>query len=231
MDKVIASIEEAVKDIDSGARILVGGFGIAGFPFNLINALIQREIKDLTIICTSSAGWFPFVESDRAKKIISGFTAHTLRADITNAIEAKVRSGVLAVENVPHGIFCERIRAYKAGFAGFYTRIGAGTPLADGKETKVFDGQEYVLERALEADFALIRGYQGDRFGNILCRYAARNVNVEMAGAAGITIAEVEEIVEAGKMNPDFVTIPGIFVQRLVQAPKIVVWKDGHESV
>ena len=231
MNKIVESVEEAIKDIHSGARIMVGGFGIAGFPYTLINALAQKEIKDLTILCTSSAGWLPFVERDMVKKVISGFTAHSLRPEITDLIEGKVRSGVLAVETVPHGILSERIRAHKAGLAGFYTRIGVGTVFAEGKETRVFDGKEYVLERSIGADFALIRGHQGDRFGNIVCRYVARNANVDMAGAATITIAEVEQIVEEGKINPDHVTIPGIFVQRLVTAPKIVRWLHGHETL
>lgn len=231
MNKIIKSVEEAIKDIHSGARILIGGFGIAGFPYTLINALAQKEIKNLTIHCTGSAGWLPFVERDMVKKVISGFTAHSLRAEITDFMEGKVRSGLLEVETVPHGILSERIRAHKAGLAGFYTRIGVGTVFAEGKETRVFDGKEYVLERAIETDFALIRGQQGDRFGNILCRYAARNANVDMAGAATVTIAEVEEIVEEGKIDPDHVTIPGIFVQRLIQAPKIVRWLHGHETL
>ncbi len=231
MNKVVVSVEEATKDIHSGARILIGGFGTTGFPFNLINAVIQKEVKDLTILCTGSSGWLPFVQQGRAKKIISGFTSHSLRSEITEIIEAKVRCGVLAVETVPHGILSERIRAHKAGIAGFYTRIGVGTVFAEGKETRVFEGQEYVLERSLGADFALIKGYQGDRMGNIVCRYVAKNANVEMAGAATVTIAEVERIMDVGEINADHVTIPGIFVQRLVRAPKIVKWLDGHERI
>ena len=172
-----------------------------------------------------------FVENDRVRKIIAGFTSHPLRSDITGLVEAKVRSGVLKVENVPHGILSERIRAHKAGIAGFYTRIGVGTIFAEGKEVRIFDGKEYVLERALAADFALIKGYQGDRFGNIVCRLVARNRSVEMAGAATMTIAEVEHIVNAGEIDPDHVTIPGIFVQHVVEAPKVTKWYDGHESI
>lgn len=227
----MGSIEEAVKDIHSGAQIMIGGFGTTGFPFSLINALIQKGVNDLTILCTGSSGWLPFVEKDRARKIISGFTGHALRSEITEIIEAKVRSGKLTVETVAHGILSERIRAHKGGIAGFYTRIGVGTVVAEGKETRIFEGKEYVLERAIGGDFALIRGYQGDRFGNIVCRHVARNANVDMAGAAPVTIAEVEHIVEENEINPDHVNIPGIFVQRVVRAPKIVKWLDGHETI
>lgn len=231
MNKIVASVEEAIKDINDGTRVMVAGFAASGVPNNLVNALIKKGTKDLTIICTGSPEWLPFVENDRARKIIAGFTSHSLRPEITELIEAKVRSGALEAETVPHGILSERIRAHKAGITGFYTRIGVGTVFAEGKETRVFEGQEYVLERALGADFALIKGYQGDRLGNIVCRYAARNRSVEMAGAATVTIAEVEHIVEVGKINPEHVTIPGIFVQRVVKAPKIVKWLDGHETL
>lgn len=231
MNKIVTSVEEAIKDISSGSHLMVAGFAACGGPNNLVNAIIKKGTKDLTIICTGSPEWLPFVENDRARKIIAGFTSHSLRPEITEIIEAKVRSGELEVETVPHGILSERIRAHKAGIAGFYTRIGVGTIFAQGKETKVFGGQEYVLEQALGADFALIKGYQGDRLGNIVCRFVARNRSVEMAGAAKVTIAEVENIVEVGDINPEHVTIPGIFVQRVVKAPKIVRWLDGHETL
>ena len=231
MNKIFGSAEEAVADIPDDARVMVGGFAASGLPNTLVSTLIAKGSKNLTIICNGSPEWLPFVENHRAKKLIAGFTSHSLRAEITELVEAKVRAGTLEVETVPHGILSERIRAHKAGLAGFYTRIGVGTIFADGKETKVFDGKEYVLERSLGADFALIRGHLGDRLGNIVCRYVARNRNDEMAGAATVTIAEVERIVEVGDIDPEQVTIPGIFVQRVVQAPRIVRWLDGHETL
>jgi 3-oxoacid CoA-transferase A subunit len=231
MNKVVTSAEEAVQDIYDGARIMLSGFAGCGHPHNLIEALIKKGTKDLTFICTATSACMRFVENDRVKEIIAGFTSHPLRADITELIEAKVRSGVLKVENVPHGILSERIRAHKAGIVAFYTDIGVGTIFAEGKEVRTFDGEEYVLERALGADFALIKGYQGDRVGNVVCRLVARNRSVEMAGAATMTIAEVEHIVDVGEINPDHVTIPGIFVQRVVKGPRIIKWYDGHESI
>jgi 3-oxoacid CoA-transferase subunit A len=231
MNKIVESLAEAVKDIKDGARLMVGGFAACGGPNNLVQALIAQGTKDLTIICTGSPEWLPFVSNDRVKKVISGFTSHSLRPEITEVIESKVVAGKLEVETVPHGILSERIRARKAGIPGFYTPIGVGTVFGQGKEIKVFGGKECVLETALEADFALIAGYRGDRLGNIACRYVARNRNVEMAGAATVTIAEVEHIVKAGDLDPERVDIPGIFVQRVVQAPKVVKWLDGHEAI
>lgn len=231
MNKIVPSIEEAIADIHDGARVMVGGFAASGVPNNLVNALINKGAKDLTIICNGSSEWLPFVENDRVKQLIAGFTSHSLRADITDKIEAKVRSGALTVETVPHGILSERIRAHKAGIPAFYTTIGLGTVFGEGKETKSFDGKECVLERSIGADYALISAYQGDRLGNLICRYSAMNRNVEMAGAAKVTIAEVEHIVDLGALEPNHISIPGIFVQRLIKAPKIVKWLDGHESV
>lgn len=231
MNKVVESLTEAIKDIEDGARVLVGGFAASGGANNLVQALIQKGTKNLTIICTGSPEWMPFVENGRARKVISGFTSHSLRPEITEIIESKVRAGTLEVETVPHGILSERIRARKAGIPGFYTLVGVGTVFGAGKETKAFDGVECVLERAIEADFALIRGNWGDRFGNLTCRFVARNRNTEMAGAATVTIAEVEQVVEVGTIDPERVDIPGIYVQRVVEAPRIVRWLDGHEAI
>ena len=180
MNKIVASPQEAVKDIPDGARVMVGGFAACGGPNTLVKALIEKGAKDLTIICTGSPEWMPFVENDRARMVISGFTSHSLRPEITEVIESKVRAGLLQVETVPHGILSERIRANKAGIPAFYTPIGVGTVFGQGKEIKVFVGKECVLERAIDADYALIVGHQGDRLGNIACRYVARNRNVEM---------------------------------------------------
>ena len=191
MNKIIASAEEAVRDIFDGARIMLGGFAGSGHPLNLMEALLKKGTGNLTFICTATSACMRFVEHDRVKEIIAGFTSHPLRPDITEIVESKVQSGAMKIENVPHGILSERIRAHKAGIVAFYTDIGVGTVFAEGKEARTFDGKDYILERALGADFALIKGYQGDRFGNVVCRLAARNRNVEMAGAARITIAEV----------------------------------------
>ena len=229
MNKVFESPADAVADVFNGATILVGGFGGCGDPFNLMNALLQRGVKDLTIVGTGPAEWGPFVQNGAARKIISGFTNHPLQGEITVMIEELIRSGKLEAETVPHGILEERIRAAGAGLTAFYSPVGVGTTLEIGKEKRFIDGQECLLEYALKADFALVKGYQGDCFGNIVCRLAAGNRNITMATGAKITIAEVEEIVQTGQLDPNRIDIPGIFVDRVVKVPKIVRWLVSKE--
>jgi len=224
VNKVVASLQEAVADISDGAVIFVGGFGGSGNPFNLIDALVQRGLRNLTIVGNDSSHWLPFVEKGQAKKIISGFTNHPLRSEITKIVDGLVRVGKLEAETVPHGTLEERMRAAGMGIAGFYTPTGVGTVVEQGKEKRVFDGREYILELALKGDFALIKGYKADRYGNIICRFGAGNRNIVMATAARVTIAEVEEVVDVGQLDPERVDIPGIFVHMVVKAPKKAVW-------
>ena len=224
MDKVFSTPWEAVKEVRDGSVVIVGGFGGSGVPYNLIEALLDQGAKDLTVVSNDPMEWFPFAEKGRVRKVISGFTNHPVRAEITEEVEKLVRAGKLEAEAVPHGTLEERIRAGGMGIAAFYTPTGVGTPVEEGKEKRAFNDREYLLETALKGDVALIKGYQADRFGNVVCRLAAGNRNIVMACAATLTIAEVEEIAPPGSIDPNRVDIPGIFVNRVVQAPKIVRW-------
>ena len=224
MDKVFSTPWEAVKEVRDGSVVIVGGFGGSGVPYNLIEALLDQGAKDLTVVSNDPMEWFPFAEKGRVRKVISGFTNHPVRAEITEEVEKLVRAGKLEAEAVPHGTLEERIRAGGMGIAAFYTPTGVGTPVEEGKEKRAFNGREYLLETALKGDVALIKGYQADRFGNVVCRLAAGNRNIVMACAATLTIAEVEEIAPPGSIDPNRVDIPGIFVNRVVQAPKVVRW-------
>ncbi|MDP6100608.1 MAG: CoA transferase subunit A [Dehalococcoidia bacterium] len=224
MDKVFSTPQEAVKEVRDGSVVIVGGFGGSGVPYNLIEALLDQGAKDLTVISNDPMEWFPFAEKGRARKVISGFTNHPVRAEITEQVEKLVRAGKLEAEAVPHGTLEERIRAGGMGIAAFYTLTGVGTPVEVGKEKRAFNGKEYLLETALKGDVALVKGFQADRFGNVVCRLAAGNRNIVMACAATLTIAEVEEIAPPGSIDPNRVDIPGIFVNRVVQASKVVRW-------
>jgi 3-oxoacid CoA-transferase A subunit len=224
MNKVVLSLREAVADIPVGAVVLIGGFGGSGLPSHLVNALVEQGARDLTIVCNDPQEWLPFAHSRQMRKLISGFTNHPLRPEWTRLIDGLVKEGQLEVETVPHGVLEERIRAGGAGFAAFYSPIGIGTMVEGGKEKRLFEGREYLLEMALKADYALVKGWKADRWGNVVTRLAAGNRNITMAMGARITIAEVEEIVELGELDPNRVDIPGIFVNRVVQAPKVVRW-------
>jgi len=224
VDKVFSTPQEAVKEVRDGSVVIVGGFGGSGVPYNLIEALLDQGAKDLTVISNDPMEWFPFAEKGRARKVISGFTNHPVRAEITEQVEKLVRAGKLEAEAVPHGTLEERIRAGGMGIAAFYTLTGVGTPVEVGKEKRAFNGKEYLLETALKGDVALVKGFQADRFGNVVCRLAAGNRNIVMACAATLTIAEVEEIAPPGSIDPNRVDIPGIFVNRVVQASKVVRW-------
>ena len=224
VNKIYQSCAEAVADIWDGAVVLVGGFGGSGDPFNLINALVDHGARDLTIVGTGPAEWRPFIDKGLARKIISGFTNHPTRPEITDMVESLVRSGKLEIETVPHGILEERIRAAGVGIPAFYSPVGVGTPLEVEREKRKFGVREFLLEHALKGDFALIKGHKADRLGNIVCRLAAGCRNITMAMGADITIAEVEEIVDVGELDPNRIDIPSIFVHRVVMAPKIVKW-------
>jgi 3-oxoacid CoA-transferase subunit A len=214
MNKVLASAEDAVALIPDAASILMGGFGLCGIPENLIQALRARGTKDLTII-SNNAGVDDFgigilLRSRQVRKMISTYVGEN------KEFERQFLAGEIEVELIPQGTFSERIRAAGAGIGGFYTPTGFGTLAAEGKETRVIDGRHYVLESPLKADFALVRAWKGDRAGNLVYRRTARNFNPVMATAAGVTIAEVEHLVDAGEIDPDHVITPGIFVRHIV---------------
>jgi 3-oxoacid CoA-transferase subunit A len=214
MNKVLPSAEAAVALIPDGATIMMGGFGLCGIPERLIEALHARGTRNLTII-SNNAGVDEFgigmlLKTRQVRKMISTYVGEN------KEFERQFLSGELEVELVPQGTFSERIRAGGAGIAGFFTRTGYGTIVAEGKETRIIDGVPYVLEGPLRADFAFIRGWRGDRVGNLTYRRTARNFNPMMATAAKTTIAEVEELVEPGEIDPHHVITPGIYVSHIV---------------
>ncbi len=229
MNKIVADVKQALADVFDGAVVLIGGFGGSGNPHNLINALVERGARELTIVSNDWTQWTALLENGQVKSLISGFTNHPFRPDMTKLAEELTQAGKLDLETVPHGILEERIRAAKVGISAFYCPVGVGTVVEQDKEKRSIDGTECLLQYALKADFALIKGYRADRLGNIQCRFAAGNRNVTMAGAAKLTIAEVERTVEVGELDPERVTIPGLFVDRVVKMPKLVRWLDGHE--
>lgn len=214
MNKVVASAHEAVADIPDGAVIMAGGFGLCGIPENLIAAIAARGIRDLTCVSNNAGvdgfGLGILLRNRQVRKMISSYVGEN------KEFERQYLSGELEVELVPQGTLAERIRAGGAGIPAFYTPTGYGTAVAEGKETREFDGRMYVLERALHADFAIVKAWKADTHGNLVYRRTARNFNPMMASAARVTIAEVEEIVPAGAIDPDLVHTPGIFVQRVV---------------
>ena len=215
MNKVLASAQEAVAVIPDGATILMGGFGLCGIPENLIVALHARGTKDLTVI-SNNAGVDDFgigvlLKSRQVRKMISTYVGEN------KEFERQYLTGELEVELVPQGTFSERIRAGGAGIGGFFTPTAYGTLVAEGKETRVIDGRPYVLETPIRADFAFVRAWKGDTAGNLVYHRTARNFNPVMATAALVTIAEVEQLVEPGAIDPDHVITPGIFVKHIVQ--------------
>jgi 3-oxoacid CoA-transferase subunit A len=213
--KVVANAVDAVKDIPDGATIMMGGFGLCAIPENLIEALRQRGTKNLTVISnnagTTHYGISTLLRNRQVRKMISTYVGEN------EVFEQQVLAGELEVELVPQGTFAERIRAGGAGIGGFFTPTGAGTLVAEGKETRVINGKSYLLEYPLHADYAFVKAYQGDKLGNLVYRKTARNFNPIMATAAKITIAEVEHLVEPGELDPDLVHTPGIYVKRIFQ--------------
>ena len=213
MNKVVTSAAEAVAGIPDGATLMVGGFGLCGIPVNLIEALRDQGTRDLTIISNNAGiddyGLGILLRSRQVRRMISTYVGEN------KEFERQFLAGELEVDLIPQGTLSERIRAGGAGIGGFYTPTGYGTLVAEGKETREIDGRHYVLEKPLTADFALIKAHRGDRVGNLTYRRTARNFNPMMATAAKVTIAEVEELVEPGAIDPDIVVTPGIFVDRL----------------
>jgi 3-oxoacid CoA-transferase A subunit len=218
INKVMNSAAEAVADIPSGCTLLVGGFGLCGIPENLISAVVERGINDLTVV-SNNAGVDDFglgylLATRQIKKMVSSYVGE-------NAIFAnQFLDGELEVEFNPQGTLAERMRAGGHGIPAFYTPAGVGTQIAEGKETRDFGGRQYVLETAIVGDFALVKAWKGDRHGNLVFHKSARNFNPLCAQAGRITIAEVEELVEPGQLEPDMIHIPSIFVQRIIQGER-----------
>ncbi|HEY8074819.1 MAG TPA: CoA transferase subunit A, partial [Labilithrix sp.] len=231
MDKVKKSAREAVSDVPSGATVLAGGFGLCGIPENAIRALSELGVKDLTFVSNNCGvddfGLGILLRNKQIKKMISSYVGEN------KEFERQYLSGELEVELTPQGTLAERLRAGGAGVPAFYTPTGAHTAISDGglplryapdgtvaktsakKETREFDGRSYVLERAITGDFAIVKAWKGDRFGNLVYRHTAMNFNPMMATAAKVTIAEVEELVDVGQLDPDHVHTPGIYVHRI----------------
>jgi len=222
MNKVFPSAEAAIFDIEDGASILSGGFGLCGNPENLIRALHKKGVKDLTIISnncgTDEYGLGILLQAGQVHKMVASYVGENKN------FERQFLSGELEVELVPQGTLAERIRCGGAGIPAFFTPTAVGTMLAEGKEVRLFDGREYVMERGLRADFALVHAWKGDRYGNLVYRKTARNFNPLVAAAGLITIAEVEHLVEPGEIESDLVHTPGIYVDRVVQGEFYEKW-------
>ena len=215
MDKVVASAEEAIQDILDGATIMVGGFGLCGMPENLIRALVHKGVKNLTTISNNvgvdGVGMALLLANGQIRRHIGTYVGEN------KLLEQMVLNGTVHLDLIPQGTFSERIRAGGAGIPAFFTPTGVGTVVAEGKETREFDGRTYIMERALKADFAFVKAWKGDKWGNLVYRKTARNFNPMMATAAKITIAEVEHLVEPGELDPDLIHTPSVYVKRIFQ--------------
>ena len=215
INKTVQNAVEAVKDIQDGATLMMGGFGLSGIPENCITALLQKGIRDLTIVSNNAGvddfGIGLFLQKRMVKKMISSYVGEN------DEFERQLLSGELEVELLPQGTLAERIRAGGAGIPAFFTPAGVGTEVAVGKEVREFNGKLYLMELALEADFALVKAWKGDTAGNLIFKGTARNFNPIMATAGKITIAEVEELVPAGSLDPNQIHTTGIYVQRIFQ--------------
>jgi len=219
LDKTCASLEAAVAGIEDGASIMIGGFGTAGMPDELIDALIARRVGSLTLISNNAgngeSGVAALIREGRVRKVICSFP----RQPDSHHFDARYRAGEIELELVPQGNLAVRIEAAGAGLGAIFTPTGYGTILTEGKETREIDGRRFVLEYPIKADFALIKAHRGDRWGNLTYRKSARNFGPIMAMAAKTTIAQVAEVVPLGGIDPEAVVTPGIFVQRLVKVP------------
>ena len=213
MNKVVASADEAIRDVFDGASIMVGGFGLCGMPENLIRALHRKGTKNLTTISNNAGvdgqGMGLLLANGQISRHIGTYVGEN------KLLEQMVLNKQIVLHLIPQGTFSERMRAGGAGIAAFFTPTGYGTVVAEGKETREFDGRQFVLEHALKADFAFVKAWKGDKWGNLVYRKTARNFNPMMATAAKVTIAEVEELVEVGELDPDMVHTPSIFVKRI----------------
>jgi len=222
INKQIANAADAVRDVFDGATVMIGGFGEAGSPIELIHALIDQGASNLTVVSNNTGsgevGLAALLKAERVSKIICSFP----RTANSTVFPDLYRSGKTELELVPQGTLAERIRAGGAGIPGFYTPAAVGTPLSEGKESREFDGQEYLLEHGLKADFALIKGRIADTFGNVMYNKTARNFGPPMAMAAKVAIVQVDEVVEPGQLDPEHIVTPGIFVSRVVGVPNPV---------
>ncbi|MDC1533989.1 CoA transferase subunit A [Polaribacter sp.] len=215
INKKVKNVQEALQGVQSNMTFMLGGFGLCGIPENAISELVKRNVRDVTCISNNAGvdgfGLGLLLENKQIKKMISSYVGEN------DEFERQMLSGELEVELTPQGTLAEKCRAAQAGFPAFYTPAGYGTEVADGKETRDFDGKMHVLEAAFKADFAFVKAWKGDAAGNIVFKGTARNFNQNMCGAATITVAEVEELVEIGTLDPNNIHIPGIFVQRIFQ--------------
>jgi 3-oxoacid CoA-transferase A subunit len=218
MDKTVASADEALADLPEGATLMAGGFGLCGIPENLIAAIAKKGTRGLTIISNNCGidgkGLGILLAAGQVKKMVSSYVGEN------KTFERLFLEKKLEVELTPQGTLAERIRAGGAGIPAFFTATGVGTVVAEGKETREFDGRTYVMEKALKADFSIVKAWKGDRFGNLVYRKTTRNFNPMIAAAGKITVAEVEILVEPGELDPDHIHTPGIYVQRVVQGAK-----------
>ncbi|MDB4108445.1 CoA transferase subunit A [bacterium] len=215
INKQVANVKEALKGVSSEMTFMLGGFGLCGIPENAISELVDMSIKNLTCI-SNNAGVDDFglgllLQNHQIKKMIASYVGEN------DEFERQMLSGELDVELIPQGTLAERCRAAQAGFPAIYTPAGYGTEVAEGKETREFDGKMYVLEMAFKADFSFVKAWKGDAAGNLIFKGTARNFNPNMCGAATITVAEVEELVPVGALDPNQIHIPGIFVQRIFE--------------
>ena len=231
IQKQVNSLQQAVADVPDGATVMIGGFGTAGLPNELIDALIEQGAKDLTIVNNNAGngdtGLAALLAAGRVKKIICSFPR---QAD-SHHFDGLYRSGKLELELVPQGILAERIRAAGAGIGGFFTPTGYSTLLAEGKETREINGRMYVLEAPIHADYAFIKAEKGDRWGNLVYRKTARNFGPVMAMAAKTTIATVHEVVELGSFDPETIVTPGLFVRRIVKIDRVATTAGGFKQV
>jgi 3-oxoadipate CoA-transferase, alpha subunit len=230
IEKQVASLADAVADVADGATVMIGGFGTAGLPNELVGALLEQGAKDLTIVNNNAGngdtGLAALLAARRVKKIVCSFPRQT----DSHHFDRLYRAGEIELELVPQGNLAERIRAAGAGIGGFFTPTGYGTDLAKGKETRQIDGRMYVLESPLHADYAFIKAERGDRWGNLTYRMTARNFGPVMAMAAKTTIATVHEIVPLGSLDPEAVVTPGIFVQRIVRIDRVATGAGGFKQ-
>jgi 3-oxoadipate CoA-transferase, alpha subunit len=217
IDKQVADLAAAVAGVRNGATVLFAGFGSVGEPVDLVHALLESGVRDLTVVAnnagTGEAGLARLIKERRVRKVICSFP----RTTDSHCFEEAYAEGSIELELVPQGTLSERMRAAGAGLAGFYVRTGAGTRLAEGKETRIFDGRLHVLEMPLKGDVALVKALKADRWGNLVYRKSARNFNPVMAMAADLVIAQAKEIVPLGALDPECIATPGIFVDRVVE--------------
>ncbi len=222
MNKVVANADEAIRDMPDGAVIMSGGFGLSGNPENLISAIHRKGVKNLTVISnncgTTDKGLGILLQSRQIKKMVASYVGEN------KEFERQFLAGELEVELNPQGTLAERIRAGGAGLGGFFTPTGAGTQIAEGKESRVLEGKEMIFEKPLKADYAIVRAWKGDKWGNLVFRKTARNFSPMMCTAARVTIAEVEHLVDVGELEPDQIHVPSVYVKRIFQGSNYQKW-------